>query len=175
MSAGRTRKTGTNTNHQPHRTMIRPKTITKRLGSITSDLGRDALVVLTLSDGKDIVRIKTPRKVEWWLVYPAKGDDDYRAQLIGKIRHGGKYDGYEFINTANAEFQLLKEYSDRVTLIVGKDLRRFVYKSLWSNPRVDLTWYPGRVKELREYRHLLSDHKDGVESARSYALNNPTK
>ena len=146
------------------------KTITKPLGSITSDLGREALVVLTLSDGKDIVRIETPRKVEWWLVSPAKGDDDSRALLIDKIRHGGKYDFDKFGSTAHREFSLLGRYSDRVTLIVGKDLRRFVYKSLWSNPRLDLSWYPAPVEELRDYRHLLSHG-----AAISYALNNPTK
>jgi|10_taG_2_1085330.scaffolds.fasta_scaffold107662_1 hypothetical protein len=122
------------------------KTITKPLGSITSDVNREALTVLALSEGKVIARIEHPRKVEWWLVSPAKGEDDCRALLIDKIKVQGRRDAYKSTNIKDVELRLLQRYSDRVTLIVEKGLRAWVSSDHFLAPA-----------KLKDYRPLLSD------------------
>ncbi len=61
---------------------------------------------------KHIMRVEYPLKAEWYLVIPARGDDDATCVLLKKVTLR-KF--YYYSELARAEDMLLKQYSDRIT------------------------------------------------------------
>jgi hypothetical protein len=66
-------------------------------------------LIAKLKDGKQILRVLTPRLVRWFLLFPAKGGGDVRALLIEKTP------GFEHIG--NVQKALLASYADRIAQI----------------------------------------------------------
>ncbi len=62
--------------------------------------------IAKLDGMKSIMRVTTPRKVEWWLVLPARGDSDAVCVLIQKSPK------WEIIK--NVEAKILAEYAERI-------------------------------------------------------------
>ena len=62
--------------------------------------------IATLEGMKSIMRVTAPRKVYWWLVLPAVGENDSVCVLIDKCPR------WEIIH--NWEARILKTYADRI-------------------------------------------------------------
>lgn len=62
--------------------------------------------IAKLEGMKHIMRVETPRTKQWWLVIPARGDDDAVCVLIGKCK--------SWEHAANIEKRILAEYADRI-------------------------------------------------------------
>ena len=67
--------------------------------------------IAQLNDLKAIMRVETPRTVSFWLVLPARGDEDCVCILIKKVQERKGW-----LNTAAkiAESRIIRDYADRI-------------------------------------------------------------
>lgn len=67
--------------------------------------------IANLDGRKSIMRVETPRKCEWYLVLPARGDGDAICVLLKKVALR-KF--YYYTEITRAEDSLLTDYADRI-------------------------------------------------------------
>ena len=78
---------------------------------LASFIGTSRSTIAQLKDLKSIMMVRTARTVSFWLVLPARGDEDCVCVLIQKIQERKGW-----INTAAkiAESKILRDYADRI-------------------------------------------------------------
>jgi hypothetical protein len=88
---------------QPHKKMKKPLSYFRHM---------TRKFIAKLDGMKHIMRVETPRKAEWYLVLPARGDEDATCVLLKKVTLS-KY--YYHSELSRAEDALLEQYADRIT------------------------------------------------------------